>query len=113
MPYILALLGIGSAIIAFTVSWQVKHVTPDFISVAKYNFFIIPILFIANTSLGLGFIKGHQLVKNLPLLIASQTFIYYLMIIFFSIYLVEDKVSFYRAIIAFSLMAFSIWLLKS
>jgi len=113
MSLIVALLALGSAIIAFTVSWQVKYVSPDLISVLKFNLLIIPLLFIANTSLGLSFIKGHKFLMNLPLLIASQSFIYYLMIVFFSVYLLGDKLSVARAVMAFSLMAFSIWLLKS
>jgi len=113
MPLILSLLALGSVIIAFTVSWQVKHVNSDFLSIAQYNFRIIPFLFIANVSLGMAFIKGHQVVKNLPLLIASQTFIYYIFILLFTISLLGDKVAVPKALLAFVLMAVSIWLLKS
>jgi len=113
MPLIFSLLALGSAIIAVTVTWQVKHVNSDFLSIAQYNFRIIPFLFIANVSLGMAFIKGHLVVKNLPLLIASQTFIYYIFILLFTIILLGDKVSIPRALVAFILMTVSIWLLKS
>ncbi|KJS23610.1 MAG: hypothetical protein VR72_00420 [Clostridiaceae bacterium BRH_c20a] len=113
MPLIIGLLGVGSFIIALTVSWQVKNINPDFISVAKYNLMIAPILFLANISLGIGFTKGHQIYKNLPLIIASQTFIYYLFILGFSMYLLGDKVSVIKALLAFSMIAFAIWLIKS
>ncbi|MFZ5943208.1 MAG: hypothetical protein ACOYVD_03805 [Bacillota bacterium] len=113
MPLIAGLLVFGSFIIAATVSWQVKNINPDFISVAKYNLMIAPILFLANISLGIGFTKGHQLFNNLPLMIASQTFIYYMFILAFSIYLLGDDVSIIKVVIAFILIAFSIWLIKS
>jgi len=113
MPLIIALLALGSLILAWTVSWQVKYINSDWLSIAQYNFRIIPFLFIANFSLGMAFIKGHRVVKNLPLLIASQSFIYYIFILLFTLYLLGDKVSTIRVVAAFSLMAFSVWLLKS
>lgn len=113
MPLVLGLITIGSFILAFTVSWQVKNVNPEWLSVAQYNLKIIPLLFIANVSLGMAFIKGNDVVKNLPMLIAFQTFIYYIFILLFTLYLLGDKVSVPRAIFAFCLMAVSIWLLKS
>ena len=58
MPLVLGLITIGSFILAFTVSWQVKNVNPEWLSVAQYNLKIIPLLFIANVSLGMAFIKG-------------------------------------------------------
>ena len=36
---------------------------------------ILPFIFIANSALGLAFIKGHELTKNLPLINALQAFI--------------------------------------
>ncbi|MFZ7104666.1 MAG: hypothetical protein ACOWWO_18685 [Peptococcaceae bacterium] len=113
MTLILGLLAVGSFIIALTVSWQVKYIAPDFLTIAKYNLLIAPVLFLANVSLGMAFTKGHQLYKNLPLMIASQTFIYYLFILAFSMYLLGDKISVTKTLCAFSLIAFSIWLIKS
>lgn len=113
MPLVLGLISIGSLILALTVSWQVKNVNPDWLSVAQYNLKIIPLLFIANISLGMAFIKGNEVVKNLPMLVASQTFIYYIFILLFTIFLLGDKVSIPRALIAFGLMVVAIWLLKS
>lgn len=113
MPLIIGLLVLGSFIIALTVSWQVKYIDPSFISVTKYNLLIAPILLVANISLGIGFIKGHSFYQNLPLMIAAQTFIYYLFILFFSVYLLGDKISLVKTIMAFTLISFSIWLLKS
>ncbi|NLT94667.1 MAG: hypothetical protein GXW85_03895 [Clostridia bacterium] len=113
MVFVLGLITLGALILAGTVSWQVKYVNPEWLSVALYNLKILPLLFTANLSLGMAFIKGNDAVKNLPMLIASQTFIYYIFILLFTIYLLGDKVSVPKALLAFCLMAISIWLLKS
>jgi len=68
---------IGSAVLAFALSWQVKYIPPAVGPVIRYNLVILPLVFLANVLLGIGFVKAHGVLKNLPLLAAGQTFMYY------------------------------------
>lgn len=110
---IIGLLGLGSLLIALIMTLQVKYVDPIFIDVLKFNIYTFPVLFLANLSLGIGFIKGHQVFKNFPFLLAGQTFIYYLMILLFSVTILGDKISIIKAIIAYLFIITGIWILKS
>ena len=110
---ILACFVFGSAIIALGVSWQVKYISNDWWALTKYNLTISPLLFIANILLSMGFGLGHGVVKNVPAVVALQTVIYYAFLIFFSYYLVGDKISFVKAAAGVTLLAAGIWVLKS
>lgn len=112
MTAIFALLVFGSAVLSFMLSWQVKYVQPDISSVARYNLFMLPLIFAANIALATAFIRANGVLKNLPLLAAAQSFIYYMFILAFSILLVGEKVSLGRAVAGFGLMAAGIWMLK-
>lgn len=112
MAIVVALLIFGSGVLSLLISWQVKHVSPDFSSVVRYNLLILPFIFAANVALGAAFIRANEVVKNLPLLAATQSFIYYLFLLAFSILLVGEKVSVGRAFVGFGLMAAGVWVLK-
>jgi len=90
---------VGSAVLAFALSWQVKYVPPAVGPVVRYNLVILPLIFLANVLLGIGFVKAHRVLKNLPLLAAGQTFMYYLFLLAFSIFLAGDRVSVARAVV--------------
>lgn len=68
---ILVFLVIGSAALSFTLSWQVKYVPLAVGPVLRYNLAILPLVFLANVFLGIGFIKAHETLKNLTLLVAG------------------------------------------
>ncbi len=112
MAIIVALIIFGSGLLPLLLSWQVKHVSPDFGSVTRYNLLILPFIFAANVALGVAFIRANEVVKNLPLLVAAQSFIYYLFILAFSILLIGEKISIGRAVVGFGLMAVGVWVLK-
>lgn len=103
----------ASALLAFITTWQAKTVDPTLISIAKYNLLVLPLIYLANTFLGLGINKGHELTGNLPLLVASQGLIYNMVILFLSILILGDKVSVVKALIAFALISSGIYILKS
>jgi len=106
-------LGAGSTLLAFLITYQVKVAGTDLLSIAKYNLVILPAIFIANVFLGMGINKGHAIFENLPLMIAIQTSIYYIMITVFSIYMLDNKISIAKTIVAFALIIVAIYLLKS
>jgi uncharacterized membrane protein len=99
--------------LALFVTLQVKFINPDFLSVFKYNIYILPFILLANISLGMGFLKGHEIIKNLPLILAVQTFIYYVMVMIFSVLILGDKLSYSRVFLGYLFMIFGIWLIKS
>lgn len=103
----------ASALLALIVTWQAKTVDPTFISIAKFNLLVLPFIYLANTFLGLGINKGHDLFGNLPLMVASQGLVYNLCILVFSILILGDKVSVGKALIAFALISTGIYILKS
>lgn len=113
MALVLIFMGTGSTLLAFLITWQVRVAGTDLTSVAKYNFFILPALFVANTLIGLGLNRGHSLYKALPLWVATQSFFYYFMIALFSIVILDNKFSPIRAVSAFALIIIAIYLLKS
>lgn len=113
IPVILLLLAFGSAVLAFLISWQVRHVAPDFWPVVRYNLAVLPLIFAANTALGLAFVRAHGAVKNLPFLVESQSFIYYMFMVAFSVLLVGDKITAGRAVAGFALIAAGVYLLKA
>lgn len=88
----------GSALLSLLIACQVKYVSPEIVAVVRYNLVILPLIFLANTALGASFTRAHETVKNLPLLAAGQSFVYYLFLLVFSVLLVGDKVSFPRAV---------------
>jgi hypothetical protein len=106
------LLVFGSAALSFMIAWQVRYVQPEFISVARYNLLMLPLIFAANIALATAFIRANGILKNLPMLAATQSFIYYSFIVAFSILLVGEKVSIGRAVVGFGLMAAGVWVLK-
>lgn len=106
------LLVTGSAILSFVVAWQVKTVSPEIEAVIRYNLMMLPLFFLANTALGAGFIRMHETVKNLPLIVAAQSFMYYAFLLAFSVLLVNDKVLVNRAVAGFMLIATGIAMLK-
>lgn len=112
MTMIFTLLVFGSAALAFMIAWQVRYVQPEFISVARYNLLMLPLIFAANIALATAFIRANGVIKNLPLMAAAQSFIYYLFILAFTILIVGEKVSIGRAVIGFGLMAAGVWVLK-
>ncbi len=112
MTVIFALLVFGSASLAFLISWQVRYVQPELGQVARFNFAMLPLIFAANIALATAFIKANGVFKNLPLLAAAQSFIYYMFIVAFSILLVGEKISPGRAVAGFGLVAAGIWVLK-
>ncbi|HHY06882.1 MAG TPA: hypothetical protein GX532_07920 [Clostridia bacterium] len=107
------LLSTGSILLAFLVTLQVKFAGVELLSIAKYYLLVLPVLFAANVCIGTGINKGHALYGNLPLLIAIQTAVYYLMITLFSLYLLGDKISVPKTALASVLIITAIYLLKS
>ena len=109
---ILALLVFGSAALAFMISWQVRYVQPELLQVVRFNLYMLPLIFAANIALATAFIRANTVFKNLPLLAAAQSFIYYMFIVAFSILLVGEKISLWRAVAGFGLIAAGVWVLK-
>ncbi|MFY9175213.1 MAG: hypothetical protein WAO24_07795 [Peptococcia bacterium] len=103
----------ASILLAFVVTWQTKTIDPNLISIAKYNLKVLPLLYLANTFLGLGINTGHKITNNLPLMVASQGMIYNLAILVFSILILSNKASLPKSIIAFLLISTGLYLLKS
>jgi hypothetical protein len=110
---IILLLSGGSILLALIVTLQVKFAAADFASIAKYYLAVLPLLYGANIFIGLGINKGHAIFQNLPLLIAGQTFIYYLAIAFFSVAILGNKLSLPKTALAFGMIITAIYLLKS
>lgn len=112
MALIFALLVFGSAVLSFMISWQVRYIQPEFSHVARYNLTMLPLIFAANIALATAFIRANGVLKNLPLLAAAQSFIYYMFIVAFSIFLIGEEISPGRALAGFGLMAAGVWVLK-
>jgi len=112
MAVIAALLIFGSVVLSFMLSWQVKHVPAEFYPVLRYNVYMLPLILAANVALATAFIRANEVVKNLPLVAAVQSFMYYIFIVVFTIFLVGEKVPVGRAVAGFGLMAAGIWMLK-
>ncbi len=103
----------GSVLLALIITWQTKTIDPNLLSIAKYNLLVLPLLYIANTLLGLGINKAHGISGNLPLWVASQGMFYNLAILVFSIVILGDKVSIAKTLVAFLLISTGLYLLKS
>lgn len=103
---------IGSAILSLVVTWQVRHVSPEVGSLAIFYLKALPLLFLANLSLGVAFTRGHQILKNLPLLVAMQSFTYYLFLLLFAVVIIHDRVPAGRAVLGFLLLAAGVYVLK-
>ena len=71
----------------------------------RYNLAILPLVFLANVFLGIGFIKAHETLKNLPLLVAGQTFTYYSFVLAFSVFLLGERVSVVKTVAGMALIA--------
>jgi hypothetical protein len=107
-----ALLLFGSAVLSFMLAWQVKHVPAEYFPVVRYNVLMLPLILAANVALATAFIRANEVVKNLPLVAAVQSFMYYFFMVVFTIFIVGEKLSVGRAVVGFSLMAAGIWILK-
>lgn len=103
---------VGSVLLALLVSWQVKHVAADWLSIAKFYLYSLPILFLANTALALGYARAHAFWQNLTAAVAGQTLIYYLFLLLFSIVILGDKVSLARSLIGIGFIVAGIYILK-
>ncbi|HHW41363.1 MAG TPA: hypothetical protein GXX19_09505 [Syntrophomonadaceae bacterium] len=112
MAIVAVLVALGSAILSFVVAWQIKHVPPAAGPVIWYYLKALPLLFAANAFLGLGFVRAHQVLKNLPLLAAAQSFAYYLFLLICSIVIIGDRVPVARALAGFALLAAGVFVLK-
>lgn len=112
MAVVVALLLFGSAVLSFMLTWQVKHVPAEFYPVVRYNVLMLPLILAANVALATAFIRANEVVKNMPLVAAAQSFMYYFFIVLFTIFLLGEKLSVGRAVLGFSLMAAGIWILK-
>ncbi|NLI12619.1 hypothetical protein [Pelotomaculum propionicicum] len=112
MAFILVLLVFGSAVLAFMIAWQVRYVQPEFLSVTRFNLYMLPLILAANIALATAFIRANSLLKNLPLLAAAQSFFYYMFVVGFSILIVGEKISLGRAALGFGMMAAGVWVLK-
>lgn len=113
MLVIAGLLAFGSLLVALTMTLQVKYVDPVFIQVLKFNLLMIPVLVAGNVSLGMGFIKGQKILHNFPLLLSGQTFIYYIMILIFSVAMLGDKLSIPKVLIAYVFIVIGIGIMRS
>lgn len=113
MFLVLSCFVVGSAVIALSVAWQIKHIEPSWLAVAKYQLYIAPALFLANIILSVGFGQGHNFVKNTPAVIATQTVIYYFFLTLFSVYIVGDKISLVKAVSGVALIIAGVIVLKS
>ena len=112
MALVAALLTLGSLILAFVLSWQGKYIPAEIYAVIRFNLLILALLLAANVALGTAFIKANEIINNMPLVAAMQTFIYYIFIVLFTIFFLGDKVSLSRDLAGFSLIAAGIFLLK-
>ena len=112
MALVAALLTLGSLILAFVISWQVKYIPAEIYAVIRFNILMLPLLLAANVALGTAFIKANGIINNMPLVAAMQTFIYYIFLVLFAIFFLGDMISLSRALAGFGLIAAGIFLLK-
>ncbi len=106
------LLIIGSAILAAMIVWQVKTVPAEAGAVFKYNLYILVPIFIANVTLGIGFIKAHEIFKSMPIVSVMQTTIYYCFLISLSYFILGEKIEISRLFTGFALILAGIYVLK-
>jgi len=109
------LLVFGSVLLSFLLALQVKLVQPAGsllavgAAVARYNLYILPLIFLANAALGMSFVQAHQAIKNLPLLVAAQTFVYYLSLFILSWFGLGDRVPLARALLGLGLIMVGVY----
>ncbi len=113
MGIVLILFLFGSLFLSFHLSLQVKLASPELMSIVKYNLVMFPVIMAANITLGLGFAKGHSLLKNLSSLVAAQAFVYYIFIVLFSAFLLKDDISYPKTILGFALIVLGIFNIRS
>jgi len=111
------LLVFGSVVLSFLLALQVKLISPGSVpglvgaAVVRYNLCVLPLIFLANTALGMSFVQAHQTVKNLPLLVAAQTFIYYLSLFVYSWFGLGDRIPPVRALLGLGLLVTGVFVL--
>jgi len=114
------LLVFGSVVLSFLLALQVKLVAPGRAptmegvgaAVVRYNLFVLPLIFLANVALGICFVQMHQTVKNLPLLVAAQTFVYYLSLFVISWFGLGDRIPPVRALLGLGLLMAGVYVLR-
>ncbi len=112
------LLVFGSVVLSFLLALQVKLISPGSVpglvgvAVVRYNLYVLPLIFLANTALGMSFVQAHQTVKNLPLLVAAQTFIYYLCLFVYSWFGLGDRIPPVRALLGLGLLVTGVFVLR-
>ena len=111
MAVVALLVTLGSTILAVVLAWQVKTVPPAVGAVARYNLVVLPLLYAANVLLGAAFIKAHALVRNLPLAVAGQSFVYNILLLVFSLLILGDRLPVGRSVAGFLLIAGGVALL--
>lgn len=103
----------GTLVIAAVMVFQVKVTPLDFWAVARYNALVLPVVLVANTLLGYGFIGAHRAGWNLSLAVAGQIFAYQVIVLFLSKILLRQGLNLFWAFAAFALMAFGVAILSS
>lgn len=112
MALVAFLLVLGSALLAVVITVQIRSVAPNVGPLLLYYVKVLPVIFLANASLGYAFVRAHQTVKNLPLLVSFQSVAYYICLLVLSIIVLGDKVSVPRVLAGFALMGAGIFMLK-
>lgn len=113
------LLVFGSVVLSFLLALQIRLVPPVGgtlvvgAAVVRYNLIVLPLIFLANAALGMSFVQAHQTVKNLPLLVAAQTFVYYLSLFIYSWLGLGDRIPPVRALLGLGLIAAGVYALRS
>lgn len=104
-------LAAGAALTALIAVWQIKLVPPAFIPVCRYNLLVLPLFYLANVATGAGLLRWHEAIKNLPLLVAGQAFMYYTFLVVFSLLWLDDRISPGRSLVGLLLIAAGVALL--
>ncbi len=112
------LLVFGSVVLSFLLALQVRLISPGQApalvgaAVIRYNLYVLPLIFLANAALGMSFVQAHQTVKNLPLLVAAQTFVYYLSLILYSWFGLGDRIPPVRVLLGLGLLVTGVFVLR-
>ena len=107
-----ALLVFGSVVLSFLLALQVKLVPPALGAVTRYNIYVLPLIFLANVALGMSFVQAHQTIKNLPLLVAAQTFVYYLSLFIYSWFGLGDRIPPVKGLLGLGLIMAGVYILR-
>ncbi|MDA8097247.1 MAG: hypothetical protein C4575_11395 [Desulforudis sp.] len=105
MLQIVALIIVGSLMIALVAVGQIRFIEPSLWPALKYNLTVVPLIIIANAFIFIAFTRATDLSYNLPGVVGFQVGVYTLALALLSVLILNGSIS-ARTLIGIGLIMF-------